>query len=450
MNDDACRNDCTIPVCGDGIVDPGEQCDDGNDVNDDACRNDCTIPVCGDGMVDPGEQCDDGNDINDDACRNDCTIPVCGDGMVDPGEQCDDGNDVNDDGCRNDCTIPVCGDGMVDPGEQCDDGNDVNDDGCRNDCTIPVCGDGMVDPGEQCDDGNNDNTDGCRNDCTIPVCGDGIVDPGEQCDDGNNSNDDDCSNECEFCGEPVVFVDQIAGVVIMAARDFTFYRANPQVWFQTEFTAGNDTFDQNQTQGFLTGSAGGDQSIILFREFVAAQLTIAKGVDGSCATDALAVADAWFVDQPVGSGVPLGDPSIDQALIDAFLVLQGYNDGDLCAPPVISAPRDAVALVTVANIGDVTLENINVVGEQIADCSRVIPSLTVGESVEYLCREPNITGDFSNTVSVTGLGPCGDEATDSDTQDVIFKPEKPLPIEVTAEATTSTGAADPLHFGPNQ
>ena len=206
VNDDDCRNDCTIPVCGDGIVDPGEQCDDGNDVNDDACRNDCTIPVCGDGIVDPGEQCDDGNDVNDDACRNDCTIPVCGDGIVDPGEQCDDGNDVNDDACRNDCTIPVCGDGIVDPGEQCDDGNDVNDDACRNDCTIPVCGDGIVDPGEQCDDGNDVNDDACRNDCTIPVCGDGIVDAGEQCDDGNDVNDDACRNDCTIpvCGDGIV------------------------------------------------------------------------------------------------------------------------------------------------------------------------------------------------------------------------------------------------------
>jgi cysteine-rich repeat protein len=32
--------------------------------------------------------------------------PVCGDGVVDPGEECDDGNMDDNDGCRNDCTIP--------------------------------------------------------------------------------------------------------------------------------------------------------------------------------------------------------------------------------------------------------------------------------------------------------------------------------------------------------
>ena len=123
-------------------------------------------------------------------------VPFCGDGFVDPGEQCDDGNTNNEDDCRNDCTLPECGDGMVDPGEECDDGNTNNDDDCRNDCTRPECGDGIVDPGEECDDGNTDNEDDCRNDCTVPVCGDGIVDPGEECDDGNNVDDDECSNSC--------------------------------------------------------------------------------------------------------------------------------------------------------------------------------------------------------------------------------------------------------------
>ena len=31
---------------------------------------------------------------------------VCGDGVVDPGEACDDGNNVNGDGCNQDCALP--------------------------------------------------------------------------------------------------------------------------------------------------------------------------------------------------------------------------------------------------------------------------------------------------------------------------------------------------------
>jgi cysteine-rich repeat protein len=66
----------SAPVCGDGIVDTGEQCDDGNTNNSDDCRNDCTVPVCGDGIVDTGEQCDDGNIVSGDDCEDDCTVTV--------------------------------------------------------------------------------------------------------------------------------------------------------------------------------------------------------------------------------------------------------------------------------------------------------------------------------------------------------------------------------------
>jgi cysteine-rich repeat protein len=38
-------------------------------------------------------------------CRLDCTVPTCGDGRLDAGEQCDDGNQSNTDGCRSDCTL---------------------------------------------------------------------------------------------------------------------------------------------------------------------------------------------------------------------------------------------------------------------------------------------------------------------------------------------------------
>ncbi|MCK6589467.1 MAG: DUF4215 domain-containing protein [Polyangiaceae bacterium] len=37
------------------------------------------------------------------ACRLDCTVPRCGDGIVDGGEFCDDGNTEDGDGCPSDC-----------------------------------------------------------------------------------------------------------------------------------------------------------------------------------------------------------------------------------------------------------------------------------------------------------------------------------------------------------
>lgn len=38
------------------------------------------------------------------ACRLDCTIPSCGDGVLDGGEICDDGNSLGGDGCSADCS----------------------------------------------------------------------------------------------------------------------------------------------------------------------------------------------------------------------------------------------------------------------------------------------------------------------------------------------------------
>ncbi len=206
VNTDACTNACLNKRCGDGYVQSGEQCDDGNQNQNDACKNNCTNNVCGDQIVNPDtEECDDGNTVNNDGCTNLCKSPVCGDGIKQTGEQCDDGNQVNTDACTNACENARCGDGITGPGEQCDDGNQANNDTCTNACQNARCGDTIVGPGEQCDDGNQVNADGCSNACQLPACGDGIVQSGEQCDDGNQINGDACTNACQNarCGDGI-------------------------------------------------------------------------------------------------------------------------------------------------------------------------------------------------------------------------------------------------------
>jgi cysteine-rich repeat protein len=49
-----------LAVCGDGTVDEGEACDDGNTNDYDACHNSCTTNLCGNNALDGGEECDDG------------------------------------------------------------------------------------------------------------------------------------------------------------------------------------------------------------------------------------------------------------------------------------------------------------------------------------------------------------------------------------------------------
>jgi cysteine-rich repeat protein len=48
--------------CGDGVEDAnvGEECDDGNLIDADGCEADCTLPVCQNDVVDPGEVCQAG------------------------------------------------------------------------------------------------------------------------------------------------------------------------------------------------------------------------------------------------------------------------------------------------------------------------------------------------------------------------------------------------------
>jgi len=171
--------------CGNGVLDPGEQCDDGNPNACDGCSPTCHHESgyrCGDAILsaDCGEQCDDGNPVNGDRCENDCTLPRCGNGIVDPGEECDDGNLNPFDGCTAHCTI--CGDRLIMPPEECDDGNTNPTDGCTNGCTI--CGNGIVSAPEGCDDGNLVDGDGCAPERLSPGCGNGRVDTDEECDDG--------------------------------------------------------------------------------------------------------------------------------------------------------------------------------------------------------------------------------------------------------------------------
>ena len=106
-------------VCGDGILDEGEACDDGNQIDEDECTNHCAFAVCGDGIVGPGEQCDDGNLDDTDGCTNACNNAVCGDGVVGGEEECDDGNDVLGDGC-DDCRF------TCDDASDCDDADECN------------------------------------------------------------------------------------------------------------------------------------------------------------------------------------------------------------------------------------------------------------------------------------------------------------------------------------
>ena len=223
------------PICGDGVVAPGEQCDNGSAKNlggYNQCGTDCRLgPYCGDGKVESGkEDCDNGKN-NDDygaksGCAPGCKIPArCGDGVVQSAfdEECDDGDKnlsstdpiVAYGGCMSTCKRGGrCGDGIKNGAESCDDGaNDGTYGTCNPDCTAaPNCGDGTVqaDFGEECEP-TMSNDPYCTNACRFPGgCGDGKIQSPEQCDDGSLSNNGDygrCAPSCIYaphCGDGIM------------------------------------------------------------------------------------------------------------------------------------------------------------------------------------------------------------------------------------------------------
>ena len=114
------------PACGDGELNQDwEDCDDGNPLPGDGCTGMCKVEAhytcptagepceflldCGNGITEPGETCDDGDEDNDNGCNNTCDaqspdytcpseggpctlIVFCGDGRVEGTETCDVGS----------------------------------------------------------------------------------------------------------------------------------------------------------------------------------------------------------------------------------------------------------------------------------------------------------------------------------------------------------------------
>ena len=116
-------------MCGDRIVAPSEQCDDGGTKAGDGCS-----PRC---QFEPGFKCQGAPSV--------CTPTVCGDRLQEGAETCDDGNQEPFDGCSATCQAEPscsaggctskCGDGLL-IDEECDDGNTKNGDGCSSACRV--------------------------------------------------------------------------------------------------------------------------------------------------------------------------------------------------------------------------------------------------------------------------------------------------------------------------
>ena len=177
--------------CGNSILEPGEQCDDGNVLGGDCCSALCQYDA-------PGAACEDGDACTEsDTCDGAgvCTTGsplVCDDANACTNDSCDSGSGCvftpNTDPCDDGdlCTTgDVCGAGVCQPGSPvvCDDANVCTDDAC-----VPATGAcGFTPNTDPCDDGNL---------CTTgDVCAAGVCTAGSPlvCDDANACTDDSCN-----------------------------------------------------------------------------------------------------------------------------------------------------------------------------------------------------------------------------------------------------------------
>lgn len=221
-------------VCGNSVVEEGEECDP---PGVGACTASCMRDTskCGDDLCQYPE--------NPSNCATDCPSGVCGNEFRDSGEECD-GQDLGGAACQtlgypggtlacspatceydvSQCINPNCGNTLLDDGEECDTAN-LNGQTCESrgfdggtlrcteycriddtQCYYLSCGNGQLDNGEECDGWLLNNatcadfgfaggtlrcTDNCRYDksnCVASLCGNLILNEGEDCDGGNLGN----------------------------------------------------------------------------------------------------------------------------------------------------------------------------------------------------------------------------------------------------------------------
>jgi len=86
--------------------------------------------------------------------------------------------------------------------------------------------------------------------------------------------------------------------------------------------------------------------------------------------------------------------------------------------------------ITVRNIGGVDFASVNLVSDSVADCSRTIGALALGETTSYTCESPLLTSGqiLKNIVTATAQSGDGRQATDVDSTEIY--PQEDLSLDI--------------------
>ena len=182
----------------DGICNDDDNCplDAANDGDGDGiCANLDNCPLA----YNP-DQADENSNGQGDVCEG----LVCGNGLVQAPEECDDGNIAGGDGCSAICTLEAAdsdGDGVSDDLDVChgfDDNIDADSDGVPDGCD-PCPADN---PDDTDGDGVCDSYDPCPLDALDDIDGDGVCDSDDVCsgfDDTADADSDGTPDGCDLC-----------------------------------------------------------------------------------------------------------------------------------------------------------------------------------------------------------------------------------------------------------
>jgi len=238
--------------CGDNTCNGGETCS--------SCPGDCGAcqqPVCGNTIVETGEQCDGntqpcttGGYPGTQSCTGSCTWGTCttslfcGDGSIDGNEICDDVNTDNGDGCSGSCLVEAGWSCSGEPSSciKDSDGDGVSDsiDNCPNNANAGQAdsdGDGL---GNVCDS--------CPNDALNDQDGDGVCGDSDNCPSDYNPGQED--SDLDGIGD---VCDTVTETVLLSDGFIVDIGSNPNIVSYTDVE-----WDSSSSYFPTSGSASGE------------------------------------------------------------------------------------------------------------------------------------------------------------------------------------------------